>query len=280
MLSRAARATRVLRAPRSLAAATRSIPNIAASAASSMSSSSTFQKDLESPTNAGYPPTQPFHHAIPVADLDASRAFYGGLLGCRAYESQDCAHSPEGNPTAHHPTAPIAPRLPGHVARPAEEGRSSKTWIDYSLFGHQMVCHFVSPTYRCVDYFNNVDADAVPVPHFGVVLSAEQFHALAARVEAAGVPFIVAPHLRFSGQPGEQWVRGLPRCTSGPPRVGGEARARLRPKCLSKTTASLLSHGDAPRSLPRPFPLSPPADDVLQGPGGQQPRVQGNVHAR
>ena len=185
-----------------------------------------------------------------------------------------------GNPTAHHPTAPIAPRLPGHVARPAEEGRSSKTWIDYSLFGHQMVCHFVSPTYRCVDYFNNVDADAVPVPHFGVVLSAEQFHALAARVEAAGVPFIVAPHLRFSGQPGEQWVRGLPRCTSGPPRVGGEARARLRPKRLSKTTASLLSRGDATRSLPRPFPLSPPADDVLQGPGGQQPRVQGNVHAR
>ena len=117
----------------------------------------------------GYAPVAPFHHAFPVHDLDASRAFYGGVLGC-------------------------------------EEGRSSRTWIDFSLFGHQIVCHFASKAYRCVDYFNTVDADAVPVPHFGAVLSVAQFHALAARAEAAGVHFIVAPHLRFAGQPGEQWT--------------------------------------------------------------------------
>ena len=51
-----------------------------------------------------------------------------------------------------------------------------------------------------------MDTDAVPVPHFGVVLSVEQFHALTSRVEKAGIPFIVAPHLRFPGQPGEQWT--------------------------------------------------------------------------
>jgi len=124
---------------------------------------------LHDASNAGYAAAQPFHHAFPVASLEASRAFYGGVLGC-------------------------------------EEGRSSRTWIDYNLFGHQIVCHFASKEYRHVDYFNSVDVDAVPVPHFGVVLSEAQFHALAARVEAAGVPFVVAPHRRFQGQPGEQWT--------------------------------------------------------------------------
>jgi len=124
---------------------------------------------LHDAANAGYAAAQPFHHAFPVHSLAASRAFYGGVLGC-------------------------------------EEGRSSRTWIDYNLFGHQIVCHFASEQYRHVDYFNSVDADAVPVPHFGVVLSEAQFHALAARVEAAGVPFVVAPHRRFPGQPGEQWT--------------------------------------------------------------------------
>ncbi len=68
------------------------------------------------------------------------------------------------------------------------------------------VCHFVNEKYRCVDYFNNVDKDAVPVPHFGVVLSVAEFQALAARVKAAGIKFIVEPHLRFPGAPGEQWT--------------------------------------------------------------------------
>jgi extradiol dioxygenase family protein len=111
----------------------------------------------------------PFHHAFPVKDLAASRDFYGTLLGC-------------------------------------EEGRSSSTWIDYSLYGHQIVCHYVGPSYHAIDYYNDVDKDAVPVPHFGVVLSVEEFHALAERVKKGGVSFIVEPHIRFVGEPGEQWT--------------------------------------------------------------------------
>ncbi len=68
------------------------------------------------------------------------------------------------------------------------------------------MCHFANKNYRCQDYFNDVDKDAVPVPHFGVVLSIPAFHALASKVKAAGVPFIVAPHVRFEGAPGEQWT--------------------------------------------------------------------------
>lgn len=111
----------------------------------------------------------PFHHAIPVHDLILARKFYGEILGC-------------------------------------QEGRSSKTWIDYSLYGNQLVCHYVNDTYRCTDYYNTVDTDAVPVPHFGVVLSIEQFHELAERVKKAGIPFIVEPHLRFADKPGAQWT--------------------------------------------------------------------------
>jgi hypothetical protein len=135
-----------------------------------------------------------------------------------------------------------------------------------------MVCHFVSPTYRCVDYFNNVDADAVPVPHFGVVLSAEQFHALAARVEAAGVPFIVAPHLRFSGQPGEQWVRA--RWASRGARQG--SRTERVHACVRSASISTQPH----RTLAPAYPYLSTADNVLQGPGGKQPRIQGYVYAR
>eukprot|EP00455_Lapot_gusevi_P027567 TRINITY_DN2922_c0_g3_i3.p1 TRINITY_DN2922_c0_g3~~TRINITY_DN2922_c0_g3_i3.p1 ORF type:complete len:166 (+),score=34.59 TRINITY_DN2922_c0_g3_i3:96-593(+) len=111
----------------------------------------------------------PFHHAFPVHCLKASREFYGGVLGL-------------------------------------EEGRSSDKWIDYNLFGHQIVCHLVNSDYRCKDYFNPVDADDVPVPHFGVCLTVPDFHALAERLKAKGVKFIVQPHIRFEGKAGEQWT--------------------------------------------------------------------------
>jgi extradiol dioxygenase family protein len=134
-----------------------------------------------SATSAAAPPqavsaftgATPFHLAFPVHDLDAARAFYGGLLGC-------------------------------------DEGRSSKTWIDFNLGGGQIVCHFASAAYRGTDFFNGVDKDMVPVPHFGLCLSEADFHALAARVKAAGVPFIVEPHVRFPGAPGEQWTMCVP----------------------------------------------------------------------
>ena len=108
----------------------------------------------------------PFHIAFPVDDLDAARLFYGEVLGC-------------------------------------PEGRSTADWIDFDLFGHQIVAHRVEgPAGETAR--NPVDGHNVPVPHFGVVLSLEQFDALAARVRAAGVKFGVEPYVRFKGQPGEQ----------------------------------------------------------------------------
>jgi uncharacterized protein len=68
------------------------------------------------------------------------------------------------------------------------------------------VCHWVGNDYKCIDYYNPVDGDEVPVPHAGLALTVDQFHALAARLQEAGIPFIIEPHLRFSGMPGEQYT--------------------------------------------------------------------------
>jgi extradiol dioxygenase family protein len=108
----------------------------------------------------------PFHIAFPVDDLAAARSFYGGILGC-------------------------------------PEGRSSDHWIDFDLFGHQIVAHFKAGE-RAQDHHNAVDGHAVPVPHFGVVLTMPQWQALAERVKAAGVTFVVEPYIRFKGEVGEQ----------------------------------------------------------------------------
>lgn len=108
---------------------------------------------------------RPFHLAFPVHDLAAARAFYDGVLGCL-------------------------------------EGRSSDHWIDFDLYGHQIVAHLAEETGVAVH--NPVDGHDVPVPHFGVVLTMADWHALAARLEAAGIQFGIAPHVRFVGQPGEQ----------------------------------------------------------------------------
>jgi uncharacterized protein len=79
------------------------------------------------------------------------------------------------------------------------EGRSSKRWIDVSLFGHQIVAHLVDG-YVADRSANAVDGDAVPVPHFGCALSVEQFQEFAERLEGKGVEFIIKPHLRFVGK--------------------------------------------------------------------------------
>ncbi|MEN3950764.1 VOC family protein [Iodidimonas sp. SYSU 1G8] len=114
------------------------------------------------------PDLRPFHLAFPVHDLAAARAFYGDLLGC-------------------------------------PEGRSADTWVDFNLYGHQIVAH-LSPgldTSRRA-HGNVVDGDDVPVPHFGVVLERGDWDALASRLTAAGLSFIIQPHVRFVGEPGEQ----------------------------------------------------------------------------
>ena len=85
------------------------------------------------------------------------------------------------------------------------EGRSSSTWVDFNLYGHQLVCHEVKG-YDAASTSSAVDGDPVPVPHFGLALSVAEFHELASKVKEAGVRFELEPHLRFRGQPGEQWT--------------------------------------------------------------------------
>ena len=109
-----------------------------------------------------------FHLAIPVGDLAAADAFYGGVLG-----------------------------LP--------KGRSSDTWIDWNLAGHQLVTHFVAGE-RAARASNPVDGHDVPVPHFGLVLPVRDFHRLAERLRAAGTAFAIEPYVRFEGEVGEQWT--------------------------------------------------------------------------
>lgn len=108
----------------------------------------------------------PFHLAFPVHDLEAARAFYGGLLGC-------------------------------------PEGRSAAEWIDFDFLGHQIVAHHV-PGMEPKGDSNAVDGHDVPVPHFGAVLAMADWRALADRLVAAGVDFAIAPTIRFAGEPGEQ----------------------------------------------------------------------------
>jgi extradiol dioxygenase family protein len=108
----------------------------------------------------------PFHIAFPVDDLDAARRFYGGVLGC-------------------------------------PEGRSSDRWIDFNLYGHQIVAH-LQPGGGGVGHANAVDGHDVPVPHFGVVLDMQRWRALAERLEAADTAFVIEPYVRFEGQVGEQ----------------------------------------------------------------------------
>ncbi len=109
---------------------------------------------------------QPFHLAIPVTNLIDAEAFYGGLLGC-------------------------------------EKGRSDTQWIDWNFFGHQLVTHCVEAMPSPPSY-NGVDDHAVPVPHFGVVLTMDDWQALASKLEASNTEFVIAPYIRFKGKPGEQ----------------------------------------------------------------------------
>jgi len=110
-----------------------------------------------------------FHLAMPVDDLAAARHFYGEVLD-----------------------------LP--------QGRSSDTWIDWNLHGHQVVTHLAPRVERV---HNPVDGHDVPVPHFGLILAIPEFHTLAGRLRDAGTKFVIEPYVRFKGEPGEQWTMFL-----------------------------------------------------------------------
>ncbi|MBW3582015.1 MAG: VOC family protein [Euryarchaeota archaeon] len=107
----------------------------------------------------------PFHLAIPVRSIPEARAFYGDVIGCR-------------------------------------EGRSAERWVDLDLYGHQLVVHLVDG-YQGRHAHNPVDGDAVPIPHFGVVLAMAEWERLAERLRGH-VDFVIEPHVRFQGEPGEQ----------------------------------------------------------------------------
>lgn len=119
-----------------------------------------------------------FHLAVPVDDLDAAREFYGDVLGC-------------------------------------PQGRSAAAWVDWDLYGHQLVTHLLPPRAaegtpeRDVGGTNPVDGHDVPVPHFGVLLDVAEFHRLADRLRDAGTTFVIEPYVRFAGEPGEQWTMFL-----------------------------------------------------------------------
>ena len=107
-----------------------------------------------------------FHLAFPVHDLGAARAFYGGVLGCA-------------------------------------EGRSSESWIDFNFYGHQLVAH-LQPAAVGDRATNAVDGHGVPIPHFGLVLSMDEWRDLSERLRAGGIAFVIEPYIRFAGLPGEQ----------------------------------------------------------------------------
>lgn len=107
-----------------------------------------------------------FHLAFPVHDLEAARRFYAGLLGCQT-------------------------------------GRESEHWIDFDLYGHQIVAH-LAPDLAGAANANAVDGKEIPVRHFGLILDWDAFDTLAERFRRAGTDFLVDPYVRFEGQPGEQ----------------------------------------------------------------------------
>ncbi|NND15961.1 MAG: VOC family protein [Eudoraea sp.] len=108
----------------------------------------------------------PFHIAIPVHNLSECRDFYGNILEC-------------------------------------EEGRSSDQWVDFNLFGHQLVIHYKPKAGEDL-HTNPVDGKNVPVPHYGVVLPWEDFKPFADKLGSKGVEFIIPPYIRFEGEVGEQ----------------------------------------------------------------------------
>ena len=107
----------------------------------------------------------PFHLAIPVSNLEESITYYKDILGL-------------------------------------SEGRSSKKWADFDFFGHQLVCHVSDNINEQIT--NLVDGEDVPVPHFGVVLSIEEFEEFLLQISDKNIDFIIEPTIRFKGQIGEQ----------------------------------------------------------------------------
>ncbi|MEH6654566.1 VOC family protein [Loktanella salsilacus] len=126
----------------------------------------------------------PFHFAYHVTDLDESRAFYTGALG-------------------------------------AVEGRSTDTWVDFDFYGHQLSLHLGAPFANAAT--GKVGDHMVPMPHFGIILPLDEWNKLAGRLEERQTDFILAPSVRFKGEPGEQWTMFFRDPSGNPIEVKGLA---------------------------------------------------------
>ena len=113
-------------------------------------------------------PMRPFHYAFKIKDISSTRKFYIEILGCT-------------------------------------EGRSTDTWIDFDFFGHQLSAH-LSDKIQALDYCGKVDGVNIPIPHFGCILSMEEFQAVQKRLETADIKFVVQPQRRYADEVGEQWT--------------------------------------------------------------------------
>lgn len=111
---------------------------------------------------------RPFHYAFKIKDISSTRKFYIEILGCT-------------------------------------EGRSTDTWIDFDFFGHQLSAH-LSDKIQALDYCGKVDGVNIPIPHFGCILSMEEFQAVQKRLETADIKFVVQPQKRYADEVGEQWT--------------------------------------------------------------------------
>ncbi len=110
----------------------------------------------------------PFHYAFKVKDISSTREFYIELLGC-------------------------------------EEGRSTENWIDFNFFGHQLSAH-VSKNIPELDYCGKVDGISVPIPHFGCILTKDNFERIRLKLQEHKVNFLVEPQIRYKGKIGEQMI--------------------------------------------------------------------------
>ena len=108
---------------------------------------------------------RPFHLALPVTDLEAAKHFYVNILKCKV-------------------------------------GRSSDKWIDFSMYGHQVVAHLVEKNEHPSS--NSVDGDDVPASHYGVILTMPQWEDLKSHLLEKNIKFIIEPKIRFKGEAGEQ----------------------------------------------------------------------------
>ena len=106
-----------------------------------------------------------FHLAFRVDDLETTRNFYVDVLGCRV-------------------------------------GRTSERWIDFDFFGYQITAHCLGKDVPAPS--NAVDGHDIPIPHFGLIMSWEDWHRAVDHMNYIGVTFRVSPHIRFKDAPGEQ----------------------------------------------------------------------------